>query len=110
MPCIHLEIIYQGSHCPASHYMAMAVEEVLPLYGERVRYTKVEYKKSQTHSQRFLELSISLFGESAVRRGYKLAPIPSLFINGKLIFDAIPVRDELEKAIETFLVERELVE
>ena len=67
MPCIHLEIIYQGSHCPASHYMDKAVEEVLPLYGDQVRYTRVEYKKSQTHSQRFLELSVSLFGESAVR-------------------------------------------
>ena len=104
MPCIHLEIIYQGSHCPASHYMDKAVEEVLPLYGDQVRYTKVEYKKSQTHSQRFLELSVALFGESAVRHGCRLAPIPSLFINGKLIFDVIPRRDELEIAIETSLV------
>jgi hypothetical protein len=104
MPCIHLEIIYQGSHCPASHYMDKAVEEVLPLYGECVRYTRVEYKKSQVHSQRFLELSVSLFGEKAVRQGFKLAPIPSLFINGKLIFDVIPRRDELEIAIKASLV------
>jgi len=110
MPCIHLEIIYQGAHCPASFYMAQAVEEVLPLYGERVRYTKVEYTKSQAHSRRFLDLSMSLFGEEGVRRGLKLAPIPSLFINGELVFDVIPVRDELEVAIETFLAERGLEE
>ena len=105
MPCIHLEIIYQGSHSPASYYMDKAVEEVLPSYGERVRYTKVEYQKSQAHSQRFLELSISLFGEKAVRSCCKFAPIPSLFINGKLIFDVIPARDELEMAIELVLAE-----
>src|SRR3974390_2894276 len=108
MSRIHLEIVYQGSHCPSSYYMDKAVEEVLPLYGERVRYTRVEYKKSQAHSQRFLELSVSLFGESAVRKGHKLAPIPSLFINGKLIFDVIPIREELQIAIETFLAEREI--
>src|SRR5208282_2006154 len=109
MPCIHLEIIYQGAHCPASFYMAQAVEEVLPLYGERVRYTKLEYQRSKDHSMRFLELSVALFGEAAVKRGLKLAPIPSLFINGKLIFDVIPVRDELECAIETFLEGRDFV-
>jgi hypothetical protein len=105
MSLIHLEIIYQGSHCPASYYMAKAVEEVLPLYGERVRCTMVEYQKGKDHSQRFLELSISLFGKEAVHNGLKVAPIPSLFINGNLIFDVIPPRDELELAIETILEE-----
>ena len=106
---IHVEIVYQGAHCPASFYMAQAVEEVLPLYGERVRYTKLEYQRSKDHSTRFLELSVGLFGEEAVKRGCKLAPIPSLFINGKLIFDVIPLRDDLEYAIETFLERRDLV-
>lgn len=101
--CIHLEIVYQGSHCPASFYMARAVEEVLHLYGEHVRYTKVEYQRGKEHSKRFLELSVSLFGEEAVHNGHQFAPIPSLFINGKLIFDVIPMRDELELAIQTFL-------
>ena len=104
---IHMEIVYQGDHCPASFYMAQAVEEVLHLYGERVRYTKLEYQKSQDHSKRLLELSVSLFGEKAVRTGFKVAPIPSLFINGKLVFDAIPTREDLEGAIENFLEGRD---
>jgi glutaredoxin-related protein len=103
MQCIHLEIVYQGSHCPASYYMAKAVEEVLHLYGEHVRYTKVEYQRGKEHSKRFLELSVSLFGEEAVRNSLKLAPIPSIFINGQLVFDIIPIRGELELAIQTFL-------
>jgi hypothetical protein len=104
---IHIEIVYQGAHCPASFYMDQAVEEVLPLYGEQIQYTKIEYNKSKEHSNRFLELSIAVFGEKAVRRGLQLAPIPSLFINGKLIFANIPIKDELESAIEAFLGGRE---
>ena len=76
-------------------------------YGERVRFTKIEYQKSKDHSKRLLELSVSLFGEKAVRTGFKVAPIPSLFINGKLVFDAIPTREDLEGAIETFLEGRD---
>lgn len=105
MQSVHVEIIYQGSQCPASFYMAKAVEEVLPLYGGRVRFTKVEYQKNKDHSKRFLELSVSLFGEEAVYKGLKLAPIPSLFINGKLVFDVIPIREDLEGAIDNFLEE-----
>ena len=108
MQSIHVEIVYQGSHSPASFYMARAVEEVLPRYGARVRFTKVEYQKNKEHSKRFLELSVSLFGEDAVYKGLRLAPIPSLFINGKLIFDAIPIREDLESAIENFLEELDL--
>jgi hypothetical protein len=105
---IHVEIVYQGAHCPASFYMAQAVEEILPLYGDRVRFTKVEYQRSKDHSARLLELSVSLFGEESVRNGLRLAPIPSLFINGKLVFDVIPARHDLEGAIESFLQERDL--
>jgi hypothetical protein len=107
MRSIHVEIVYQGAQCPSSYYMAQAVEEVLPLYGERVRFTKIEYQKSKDHSKRLLELSVSLFGEKAVRTGFKVAPIPSLFINGKLVFDAIPTREDLEDAIENFLKGRD---
>jgi hypothetical protein len=108
MQFIHVEIIYQGSHCPASFYMVQALEEVLPLYGERLRFTKLEYQKNKDHSRRFLELSIAHFGEEAVRKGLRLAPIPSLFINGQLVFEVIPTREDLEDAIENFLNGRTL--
>lgn len=100
---IHLEVIYQGSQCPASYYMDEAVAEVVEAYGEQILYTKVEYQKSDQHALRLRELSVALYGEEAVRNGFQYAPIPSLFINGELIFDVIPTRDELIAAIEEFL-------
>ncbi len=99
---IHLEIVYEGDQCPASYYMAQAVMEVLDLFGDRINFTKLEFKKNKEHSKRFQELSIKLYGEESFRK-MQFAPIPSIFINGELVFDVIPVRDDLIKAIESFL-------
>ena len=103
MDPIEIEIIFQGEHCPACFYMAEAVEEVLPIFGDRIQYTKVAYMKSKKHARRFYELSVALHGEEELRNRLRCAPIPSLFIDGKLIFDMIPPRDELIEAIEKAL-------
>lgn len=99
---IHLEIIYQGDQCLPCFYMRQAVDEVLPRYGRRVRLTLVEYTKDKKHARRFYDLSVSLYGEVNVKR-MQCAPIPSLFIDGELIFDVIPPRDELIEAIDVAL-------
>ncbi len=100
---IHIEIIHQGDHCPACQYMAEAVEQVIPEYGDTIHFTKVEYMKSKEHARRFYELSVSLYGEEELTKRFRCAPIPSLFIDGELIFDAIPPRYELVGAIESAL-------
>lgn len=105
---IHIEIIHQGDHCAACQYMAEAVEEVIPEYGDSIRFTKVEYMKSKKHARRFYDLSVSLYGEEELRKRMRCAPIPSLFINGELIFDVIPPRYELVNAIESALVKHGL--
>ena len=89
--------------------MAEAVEEVIPKYGESIRFTKVEYMKSKKHARRFYDLSVSLYGEEELRKRMRCAPIPSLFINGELIFDAIPPRYELVDAIESALEQHGLL-
>lgn len=105
---LHIEIIYQGDHCPSCQYMAEAVEEILPAYGERIRFTKIEYMKHKMHARRFYELSASLYGEEELRKRLRCAPIPSLFINGEMIFDVIPPRDELIDAVESALKKYDL--
>ncbi|MFN3533999.1 MAG: thioredoxin-like protein [Desulfatiglandales bacterium] len=102
---IHIEVIYQGDHCPSCYYMAEAVEHVIPKYVGIVKYTKIEYMKSKAHARRFYELSISLHGEEATKKRLKCAPIPSIFINGKLVFDCIPTLPELEAAIQKAALE-----
>ena len=86
-------------HCPACQYMQEAVEEILPRFNGRLKSSKIELRKNKKNDERFLELSKYLYGEEALKQ-MKLAPIPALFINGELIFDVIPPRDDLIEAVE----------
>jgi hypothetical protein len=99
---ILIEVMYKADYCLACLYMDEAVREVLPRYAERVDYRRVDFLKGDG-KRRFLELSCSLFGEDGVYKAHRLAPVPSLFIDGELVFDAIPPRFELEEAIEEAL-------
>jgi hypothetical protein len=101
---ILIEVIYKGDYCLPCLFMDEAVREVVPKYVEYVEYHRVEFMIGEG-KKRFLELSSSLFGEEGVYKHFRLAPVPSLFINGELIFDAIPPRFELEEAIEEVLLE-----
>lgn len=90
--------------------MAEAVEQVLPKFVGLVKYTKVEFMKSKAHAKRFYELSVGLYGEEATSKKLRCAPIPSLFINGVLVFDMIPPKDELEEAILRAISENDTTE
>jgi len=84
-------------------YMEEAVLDILPEYNRQVTYSRMDIQ-SEGGKKRFLALSCSLFGEKGVYENHRLAPIPALFIDGELMFDAIPPRDELEAAIEEKLL------
>jgi hypothetical protein len=102
---ILIEVMYKADYCLPCLFMDEAVREVVPIYGERVDYRRVEFLKGDG-KRRFLELSCALFGESGVYKAHRLAPVPSLFIDGELVFDAIPPRFELEEAIEEALAKK----
>jgi hypothetical protein len=104
---ILIEVMYKADYCLPCLYMDEAVREVVPKYVNYVEYHRVEFMKGQG-KKRFLELSSSLFGEEGVHKHLRLAPVPSLFINGELFFDAIPPKFELEAAIEEVLLEKGL--
>lgn len=95
---IHIEVTYKGKSSIPCVYMEEAVKEILSAYDRQVTYSRLDIQ-SQEGKQRFLALSCSLFGEKGVYEHHRLAPIPALFINGELVFDVIPPRDELEDAI-----------
>jgi hypothetical protein len=84
--------------------MDETVREVIPKYAKYVEYRRVDFMKGEG-KKRFLELSYSLFGVEEVHRYCRIAPVPSLFINGELFFDAIPPKFELEEAIEEVLMQ-----
>ena len=102
---ILIEVMYKASYCLPCVYMDEAVREVMSEYDKYVEYHRVEFMKGDG-KERFLELSRSLFGEEGVYRHCRVAPVPSLFINGELFFDAIPPKFELEEAIEEVLLQK----
>jgi len=101
---IVIEVMYKASYCLPCFYMDEAVREVLPKYNGQIEYRRVEFMKGEG-KKRFLELSCSLFGTEGVYKHFRIAPVPSLFIDGELVFDGIPPRFELEDAIEEALSE-----
>ena len=99
---IKIEVMYKADSCLPCFYMDEAVREILPFYPDSVTYHRVDMK-TPPGKKRFLDLSVSLFGEDGVYKQKRIAPIPSLFINDELFFDAIPPRYELEAAIHEVL-------
>lgn len=105
---IVIEVMYKASYCLPCFYMDEAVKEILPDYTGIVEYRRVDLQ-TPPGKKRFLELSVSLFGEEGVYTHKRIAPIPSLFINGELFFDAIPPRHELEDGIHEVMDMRHAV-
>ena len=84
---IHIEVTYKGKSSLPCVYMEAAVQDILPLHHHKVAYSRVDIQ-SPKGRQRFLALSCSLFGEKGVYQHHRLAPLPGLFMDGELVFDA----------------------
>ena len=95
---LHIEVTYKDRAYLPCVDMEAVVDEILPDYNGRVIYSLLEIR-GDAGRQRYLELSCALFGEKGVYQHQRTAPVPGLFIDGELVFDAIPPRDELEEAI-----------
>lgn len=95
---ILIEVMYKADYCLPCFYMDETVREIFPKYAEKVVYHRVDFMKGNG-KERFLQLSYSLFGKENVHKYARVAPVPSLFIDGELVFDAIPPLFELEDAI-----------
>ena len=74
--------------------MARVVEAVAKDYGSDLRWEKV-ITKDLAGASRFMELTKSLG---------RPAPVPSIFINGKLVFDQTPGTEELRACLDQHLL------
>jgi hypothetical protein len=73
--------------------MARLVESVVVDYGETVQWEKV-ITKDLIGAKRFLTLSKELG---------RPVPIPSIYINGELVFDVTPGSDELKELLDKLI-------
>ena len=101
---IGIEVMYKKYDCLICSYMEEAVHEIMPAYQDYMEYKRVDIADSDG-KERFLELSLTLFGEDGVYNKLQIAPIPSIFIDGRLFFETIPPRPLLEKTIEGIISE-----
>jgi len=99
-PCVshivkiaHVAVIYEGDHCIPCVYMVEVVEEAVKKFGDRVRWEKVVLKR-RAGAQRYAALSV---------KAGRVAPIPSIFVNEKLVFEIIPPVEYLEEFLEEVL-------
>ncbi|MFZ5632556.1 MAG: HUIPC motif thioredoxin-like (seleno)protein [Bacillota bacterium] len=93
MQTVLLEIPYEGDHCAPCVYMLETAEEAMAGFGERVKL-EVLYLRQVDGALRYKVLSYSLG---------RPAPIPSLFINGRLYYNTIPPVEDLQRTIEEIL-------
>ena len=73
--------------------MARVVESVVTDYGDAVRWEKV-ITKEMSGAMRYGELSKNLG---------RPAPVPSIFIDGELVFEITPGQEELRKCLDNLL-------
>jgi hypothetical protein len=99
VPVPVIEVIYKADYCLPCYYMDEAVKDVLPRFAGQLEYRRVCFLDGEEGMNRLFELSRSLYGKDAVDKLERVAPVPSLFIDGQLVFDMIPTRFELEDAI-----------
>ena len=76
--------------------MTRVVESVAPAFAGRVRWAKVVIK-TREGAKRFRKLA-----EGCGR----LPPVPSLFVDGRLVFASIPPGEELKEYLVRYLDER----
>ena len=75
--------------------MARVVDSVAPVYGDALQYEKI-ITKEMSGAMRYGELTKSLG---------RPAPVPSIFINGQLVFDTIPSQEELKACLDQHIRE-----
>jgi len=75
--------------------MARVVESVIPSFGDSVIYEKV-ITTTFEGATKYTEIS---------RKMGRLPPVPSIFIEGELIFDRTPGQEELRAYIVRLLSE-----
>jgi len=71
-------------------YMASLVESVAPAFGEKLRVEKV-ITKTLAGATRYSQISKNLG---------RPAPVPSIWVDGELIFEMTPGQEELQAFIE----------
>lgn len=89
-----LEIICERVHCVMYDYAINTVDMVAAEFGDQIEIQTVIRRGSIKHAARFLKLC---------KRAGKMLSVPTILINGNVLFTTIPLPGELTKAIQSHL-------
>lgn len=108
MRTLHLEIVYAGDQNLCCYYAREAVKTAASFFTKSELQWSIVNIFDKEGARRFYQLSVMLYGEEKVRKNHLYAPIPSIFIDDKLVFQRIPPVEILTKVIRRMSARKNL--
>ncbi len=93
-----LEIICERVHCVMYDYAINTVDMVAETFGDQIEIQTVVRRGGVKNATRFLKLC---------KKAGKLLSVPTILINGDVLFTTIPLPEELTDAISSYLKKSE---
>ncbi len=92
-----VEIICERVHCVLYDFAINTVDMILEEFGDQVDVQTVIRQGDEKDAVHFLELC---------RRAGKMLSVPTILINGEVMFTTVPHPNDLEKAIKAVLEQK----
>ncbi len=89
-----VEIICERVHCVMYDYAINTVDMVAEEFGDKIEIQTIVRRGSVRHAKRFLSLC---------KKAGKLLSVPTILINGDVLFTTVPLPEELTAAINSYL-------
>jgi len=94
-----VEIICERVHCVLYDFAINTVDMIAETFGDKVDIETVIRQGNRKNAQRYLDLCV---------RAGRMLPVPTILINGEVVFTSVPHPKELEAAIAAILVRKGL--
>ncbi len=90
-----VEIICERVHCVMYDYAISTVDMVAQTFGDQIDIQTIVRQGNLKNAMRFLKVC---------KKAGKMLPVPTILINGDVVFTNVPLPEDLTSAIEKYLV------
>ncbi len=92
-----IEIICERVHCVMYDYAINTVDMVAETFGDQIEIQTIVRRGSADNAKRFMELC---------KKAGRLLSVPTILINGDVLFKTVPLPEELTATIQKYLDEK----
>ncbi|MCP4717873.1 MAG: hypothetical protein GY860_00325 [Desulfobacteraceae bacterium] len=89
-----IEIICERVHCVMYDYAINTVDMVAETFGDQIEIQTIVRREGASQAKRFMDLC---------KKAGKLLSVPTILINGDVLFTTVPLPEELTAAIQMYL-------